>query len=105
MISCKGNSAITSLTLFKYKFYYILLSIVIFACFDNIFAMFGLSFDKWVNIFEDYFDRMLLRWESTEKSKIPHKIYMACLSVYTLSVFTRVYESTEIASLIINGVL
>lgn len=82
-----------------------LLSIVIFACFDNILAIFGLSFAKWVNIFDDYFERMLLRWESTEKSNIPHNIYIACLSFYILSVFTRVYESTAIANLIINGVL
>lgn len=95
----------TSLTLFKYKFDYRLLNIVILACRDNILAVVGLSLTKCVSIFDDYLERILVRCDYTAKSNIWHKIYEACLSFSILSIFTRVNERTETASLIIKGVL
>lgn len=76
--------------LFKYKLDYMLVSMLMLACLDNIFAAEGFVFTKCASILEAYFDKMFVRCDYTAMSSIAHKISDACLSFSILSVLIRV---------------
>lgn len=79
-------------------------NIVFVAYFDRIFEDCGFCLTTWINIFDDYFERMLVRCDCTEISNIEYKISIACLSDYIFYVFIRVYPRIDMDSLSNNGV-
>lgn len=82
-----------------------LVSILMLACLDRTLAECSFILTKWLNILDDYLDRILVRCELTAKSNMEHNISATFLSFYIFYEFTKVKVRIATANRIIKGVL